>query len=179
MGPYDLETTLLALCVCWFSSSNTVALAKNNMLLSVGCGQQDRIACVRLCLDRALHAGHDVKEAFFASDGFFPYATSIAPDDNVLYNLTKQLVKSADEAFACLKPSSPDSKKALRILVQAAAAINKQDNREGAEMLIDAGCKGGIVPADGKNLTEVWDLFKEAGLRVFFLEPEYRGFAKH
>lgn len=183
VGPSMLDSDrmdiLLALVVCWCASSNTVALAKDGMLLSLGCGQQDRIACVRLCLDRALHAGHDIKDSFFASDGFFPYATSQEPGELALHRLVKMLVQSADEAFAYLRPSMPNTKKALRILVKAAAAINQQDNREGAEMLIDAGCKGGIVPADGKNLAEVKKLFKDAGLSVIFVKPEFRGFAKH
>jgi hypothetical protein len=51
--------------------------------------------------------------------------------------------------------------------------------REGTELLIDAGCKGGVVTADGNRLPEVQELFKKSGLSVAFVAPENRGFAKH
>jgi len=44
---------------------------------------------------------------------------------------------------------------------------------------VDAGCAGGIVPADGKELPNVRNLFERSGLAVGFVAPEHRGFAKH
>lgn len=98
---------LIAWATCWRASSNTVALAKDGMLIGLGCGQQDRIACVELCLRQAERSGHGVHGSFFASDAFFPYATS------------------------------------------------STSVKEGPELLVEAGCRGGVVPADGKNLDAV------------------------
>lgn len=123
---------LIAWASCWRASSNTVALAKDGMLIALGCGQQDRIACVELCLHRAKRAGHDTRGSFFASDAFFPYATS------------------SDGAV-----------------------------QEGPELLVDAGCLGGVVPADGKNLLEVKAFFAKNKLNVIFVDKENRGFSKH
>jgi hypothetical protein len=61
----------------------------------------------------------------------------------------------------------------------AKANIGKIDKREGPELLIDAGCRGGVVPGDGNNLEEVKKVFADAGLAVGFLNKTHRGFAKH
>lgn len=129
----DQEFTdiLIAWAACWRASSNTVALAKDGMLIGLGCGQQDRIACVELCLRRAQRAGHDVRGSFFASDAFFPYATS------------------------------------------------KTSVKEGPELLVEAGCCGGVVPADGKNLDDVRNYFHTNDLFVIFVHKDNRGFSKH
>lgn len=122
---------LIAWAACWRASSNTVALAKDGMLIGLGCGQQDRIACVELCLRRAQRSGHDVKGSFFASDAFFPYATGTA-------------------------------------------AV-----KEGPELLVEAGCSGGVVPADGKKLDDVRNYFHTNDLFVIFVHKDNRGFSKH
>jgi len=122
---------LIAWAACWRASSNTVALAKNKMLIALGCGQQDRIACVELCLSRAKRAGHDTHGSFFASDAFFPYAQG---DGKV---------------------------------------------KEGPELLAEAGCAGGVVPADGKNFEKVKSFFVTNQMRVAFVAAENRGFSKH
>lgn len=75
MRDQDFVDQLIAWATCWRASSNTVSLAKNGMLIALGCGQQDRIACVALCLRQAQRAGHDTIGSQFASDAFFPYAT--------------------------------------------------------------------------------------------------------
>jgi len=72
---------IIAWAAAWRSVSNTVALAKEGMLIGLGCGQQDRIACVQLCLDRAKRAGHDTTGAIFASDAFFPFARRKREED--------------------------------------------------------------------------------------------------
>lgn len=132
MSEDDFADVLIAWAACWRASSNTVALAKDGMLIALGCGQQDRIACVELCLNRASRAGHDTVGSFFASDAFFPYATS------------------------------------------AEGAVD-----EGPELLVNAGCDGGVVPADGKNFEEVKAFFAENDLNVLFVNKENRGFSKH
>lgn len=123
---------LIAWATCWRATSNTVALARDGMLIGLGCGQQDRIACVELCLHRAHRAVHDVTGSFFASDAFFPYATS-----------KNGLVK------------------------------------EGPELLVEAGCHGGVVPADGKNFDAVRAYFAAHDLHVLFVDKQFRGFSKH
>lgn len=174
----DFATLLIAWAVCWRASSNTVTLAKDGMLIGSGCGQQDRIACVRLCLERANRAGHDPKGSLFASDGFFPYAQDAQgciseenPDWTILEGMLIGLAKSF--------PDSTNKKSKLRKLTKLTNMISRLDSREGPELLIAAGCKGGVVPADGKNLAEVQTLFSEAGLSVAFVAKENRGFSKH
>lgn len=129
----QLSTLILAWAVAWRASSNTVILAKDNMLIGPGLGQQDRVVCCQLALDRAKRAGHDTRGAFFASDAFFPYARR----------------------------------------------KREEDPLEGPELMASAGCVGGVVPADGKNLQEVKEFFREQGMSVAFLPKEHRGFSQH
>ncbi len=174
MSDEDFETLIIAWAVCWKASSNTVALAKDKMLIGLGCGQQDRIFCTQLAIDKANRAGHDIKGSFFASDAHFPYAKS-----NLL---------SSDEMIKKIESSDPnpdaheppkDPREFLKTLDILRAEFAKIDKREGPELLIDAGCKGGIVPGDGNNLEEVKQVFADAGLAVGFLNKTHRGFAKH
>lgn len=44
---------LLANITLKYTQSNSVVLAKNGTLLGVGCGQQSRIDCVKLCCQKA------------------------------------------------------------------------------------------------------------------------------
>ncbi|OGY41114.1 MAG: hypothetical protein A2Y67_00690 [Candidatus Buchananbacteria bacterium RBG_13_39_9] len=170
----DFESLLIAWAVCWKASSNTVALAKDRMLIGLGCGQQDRIACVQLCLNRAIRAGHDTKGSIFASDAFFPYAES---------DIKKEQVKAIYKRFTELDEQSfltkLTPKELLKSWSKVVSAFLLADAREGTELLIDAGCKGGVVTADGKELPHVQELFKKSGLSVAFVAPENRGFAKH
>ncbi|NUM25974.1 MAG: hypothetical protein HUU49_05185 [Candidatus Buchananbacteria bacterium] len=50
---------------------------------------------------------------------------------------------------------------------------------EATELLCDAGCCGGVVPADGKRWQEVRQFFFAKQMIVAALESQYRGFAKH
>ncbi|MEK7653139.1 MAG: hypothetical protein AAB358_01495 [Patescibacteria group bacterium] len=124
---------MIAWAAAWRAISNTVALAQAGMLIGLGCGQQDRIACVQLCLDRAKRSGHQTQGSIFASDGFFPYA------------------KRKQES----------------------------DPLEGPELLVQAGCIGGVVPADGNKLSEVQAFFASSGLGVAYVSKEHRGFFGH
>ena len=170
----DFDTLLIAWAICWKASSNTVALAKDNMLIGLGCGQQDRIACVQLCLNRAIRAGNDTQGAIFASDAFFPYAES-AIDEKKVKAIYKRFTVLDEQNF--LHKLSP--KELLKAWSTVAKAFLLADAREGTELLIDAGCKGGVVTADGKELPHVQKLFRKSGLSVAFVAPENRGFAKH
>ncbi|AKM82466.1 MAG: phosphoribosylaminoimidazolecarboxamide formyltransferase/IMP cyclohydrolase, phosphoribosylaminoimidazolecarboxamide formyltransferase / IMP cyclohydrolase [Berkelbacteria bacterium GW2011_GWE1_39_12] len=124
---------IIAWAACWRSVSNTVALANDGTLIGLGCGQQDRIACVELCLNRAKRSGHNTNGSMFASDAFFPFAKR----------------------------------------------KREEDPLEGPEILIQAGCAGGIVPHDGKNIEEVSALFDEHKLLVGYLPSIHRGFFGH
>lgn len=132
-GSEQLGALLLAWAVAWRASSNTVILAKDNMLIGAGVGQQDRVACCQLALDRAKRAGHDTHGALFASDAFFPYARR----------------------------------------------KREEHPLEGPELLAEAGCIGGMAPADGKNLQEVRSFFAERSMQVAFVPKDHRGFSQH
>ncbi|MBL7160444.1 MAG: hypothetical protein ISS93_01165 [Candidatus Aenigmarchaeota archaeon] len=60
-----------------------------------------------------------------------------------------------------------------------AKRVDAGDELEATEMLAEAGCRGGIVPADGRRLAEVKEFFKETEMTVFFVHPENRGFSQH
>lgn len=166
----DLDSLILAWACCWRASSNTVVLAKGRMLIGLGCGQQDRIACVRLCLDRAIRAGHNPKGSVFASDGFFPYAEAdVEVDVAALRPRLEKLARTIDISQEI----------ALHGLSELRDLITRMDRREGPQLLVDAGCIGGVVPADGKNLPMVQEFFRQHGLSVAFVAPENRGFSKH
>ncbi|MCX6744695.1 MAG: hypothetical protein NTX82_04185 [Candidatus Parcubacteria bacterium] len=170
----DFDNLLIAWAICWKASSNTVALAKDGMLIGLGCGQQDRIACVQLCLNRAIRAGHDTKGSVFASDAFFPFAESKLDEAKI-----KQIFKSFTEYDIDAFKKKMTPRENLKAWAKIVHAFLLADAREGTELLIDAGCKGGVVTADGKELPKVQELFKKSGLSVAFVAPENRGFAKH
>lgn len=170
------STLIVTWAACWRASSNTVALAKDGMLIGLGCGQQDRIACVRLCLERANRAGHNVLGSLFASDGFFPYATSgltYAKDAELIAEYADKVARRYKECCFGARLSF------LKEFGDLANFISRYDRREGPELLADAGCIGGVVPADGKNLEQVQEFFLEAGMNVGFVAAEHRGFSKH
>jgi phosphoribosylaminoimidazolecarboxamide formyltransferase/IMP cyclohydrolase len=50
---------------------------------------------------------------------------------------------------------------------------------EAPELLVQAGCKAVVVPYDGKNVAEVEEYFRQAGVAVAFVKPEHRGFFGH
>lgn len=174
MRPDEFQDTLIAFACCWRASSNTVALAANNMLIGLGCGQQDRIACVRLALDRANRAGHKTRGSVFASDAFFPYATSKSKWGDADRQTLLSTLSLAEHVV-----KSGEYDEAINTLTKLSALISHMDRREGTELLIAAGCAGGVVPADGKEFENVKALFQKHGLAVAFVPAEYRGFSKH
>jgi phosphoribosylaminoimidazolecarboxamide formyltransferase/IMP cyclohydrolase len=131
LGPENFSTLALAQVIAWLVPSNTMALAKDGMLLALMPCQQDRMTCTRFLLEKA-GSRHDTRDSVFASDGFFPYAEH--QGDNSL---------------------------------------------EGPELLVEAGCIGGVVPADGQHLAEVQEYFAKRDLIVGYLQPEDRGFSRH
>ena len=65
---------IIAWGVAWRADSNAVAVAKDEMLIGLGPGQQDRLLCCHLAVNQVKSAGHDADGAVFASDAFFPFA---------------------------------------------------------------------------------------------------------
>ncbi|MFA6410643.1 MAG: hypothetical protein WCW26_03670 [Candidatus Buchananbacteria bacterium] len=148
-----LADLIIAWAVTWRANSNTVAIAKNGMLLALGCGQQDRMACAELCLHRAERSGHNTIDAAFGSDGFFPFAQR-----NYAPTIWRRLANSSRRLIG-FKPVEPPL--------------------EAPELLVAAGCRGGVVPADGKRLEEVKAFFAANKLTMVFVAKENRGFDQH
>jgi len=57
--------------------SNAIAIACGTALIGLGSGQTSRVDAVDVALMKARRAGHDVKGAVLASDGFFPFADNV------------------------------------------------------------------------------------------------------
>lgn len=77
--PQEVKDLLFSWYVDMNVRSNGVVLSKNKATLGVGTGQQDRVAAVRLALEKASMRGHaeEVSGSVLASDGFFPFRDSI------------------------------------------------------------------------------------------------------
>jgi len=65
---------LFAWRVCKHVTSNAIVLAKDLRTIGIGAGQQSRVHAMRIALEKAREAGHDVAGASLASDAFFPFA---------------------------------------------------------------------------------------------------------
>ncbi len=59
------------------SKSNTIVLAKNNMLLASGVGQTSRVDALRHAIAKAKSFGFSLEGAVMASDAFFPFPDCI------------------------------------------------------------------------------------------------------
>jgi len=75
--PQQLEALGFAWEVAAAARSNAIAIAQGTALVGLGCGQTSRIDAVDVALMKANRAGHELKGAALASDGFFPFADSI------------------------------------------------------------------------------------------------------
>ena len=53
--------------------SNTIVFAKNNQLLSMGCGQTSRVDATKQAIEKAAQFGFNLNGAAMASDAFFPF----------------------------------------------------------------------------------------------------------
>jgi phosphoribosylaminoimidazolecarboxamide formyltransferase/IMP cyclohydrolase len=58
---------------CKHLKSNVIVLAKDNQLLSMGCGQTSRIDALKQAVVKANKYGFDLNGAVMASDAFFPF----------------------------------------------------------------------------------------------------------
>ena len=73
--PTDQEVSDLefAVKVVKHLKSNTIVLAKNGQLMSMGCGQTSRVDALRQAINKAKHFDFDLQGAVMASDAFFPF----------------------------------------------------------------------------------------------------------
>ena len=69
----QVDDLLFANIVCKHLKSNTIVLAKNNQLFSMGCGQTSRVDALKQAIIKAGAFGFDLQGAVMASDAFFPF----------------------------------------------------------------------------------------------------------
>lgn len=70
MQKQDIAT---GIAICATSNSNTVTAVKEGQLVANGVGQQDRVGCCELLVQKAANNGHDLDGASMVSDSFFPF----------------------------------------------------------------------------------------------------------
>ena len=75
--PEQVEALRFAWAVAAAARSNAITVASGTQLIGLGSGQTSRVDAVDLALTKAKRAGHEVKGAVLASDGFFPFADNI------------------------------------------------------------------------------------------------------
>ena len=73
----ECEGLRFAWTVVAVSRSNAAVIAQGAWLAGLGSGQTSRVDAVDVALMKARRAGHDVKGAALASDGFFPFADNV------------------------------------------------------------------------------------------------------
>jgi phosphoribosylaminoimidazolecarboxamide formyltransferase/IMP cyclohydrolase len=73
----EVEAMRFAWEVVGAARSNAIALASGTALIGLGSGQTSRVDAVDVALMKARRAGHELKGAVLASDGFFPFADNI------------------------------------------------------------------------------------------------------
>jgi len=76
-APDELRALRFAWEVATAARSNAIAIARGTALIGLGSGQTSRVDAVDVALMKARRAGHDLKGAVLASDGFFPFADNI------------------------------------------------------------------------------------------------------
>lgn len=69
----ELRALEFALKVCKHTKSNTIILAKEDVLLASGVGQTSRVDALRQAIEKAHNFGFDLNGAVMASDAFFPF----------------------------------------------------------------------------------------------------------
>jgi phosphoribosylaminoimidazolecarboxamide formyltransferase/IMP cyclohydrolase len=60
--------------VCKHVRSNAIVLGRELATVGIGAGQMSRVDSVRLAIEKARAAGHELQGAALASDAFFPFA---------------------------------------------------------------------------------------------------------
>lgn len=81
----ELKDLFFANKIVKHTKSNTIVLAKDNVLISSGVGQTSRVDALRQAIEKAESFGFSVKGAAMASDAFFPFpdCVEIAADAGV------------------------------------------------------------------------------------------------
>lgn len=69
----DRANIILAWAVGSTSTSNTITLVRQGMVIANAVGQQDRVGAAQLAIMRARRSGHDTRGATAYSDSFFPF----------------------------------------------------------------------------------------------------------
>lgn len=69
----ELRALEFALKVCKHTKSNTIILAKEDVLLASGVGQTSRVDALKQAIEKAHAFGFSLKGAVMASDAFFPF----------------------------------------------------------------------------------------------------------
>ena len=75
--PDELKALEFAWEVVAAARSNAIAIARGTALIGLGSGQTSRVDAVDVALMKARRAGHDLKGASLASDGFLPFADNV------------------------------------------------------------------------------------------------------
>lgn len=84
--PQELKDLFFANKIVKHTKSNTIVLAKNNVLIASGVGQTSRVDALRQAIEKAKSFGFEVKGSVMASDAFFPFpdCVEIAADAGVI-----------------------------------------------------------------------------------------------
>ena len=69
----EVENLLFAMVAAKHLKSNAIAIAKDQQLIGIGCGQTSRVDALRQAIAKARHFGFDLRGAVMASDAFFPF----------------------------------------------------------------------------------------------------------
>ncbi len=71
--PAQVRALEFALKVCKHTKSNTIILAREDVLLASGVGQTSRVDALKQAIEKARAFGFDLAGAVMASDAFFPF----------------------------------------------------------------------------------------------------------
>lgn len=77
----QVQDLLFANRVVKHLKSNTIALAKDQQLIGMGCGQTSRIDALKQSVHKAQNFGFSTQGAVLASDAFFPFSDSVEEAD--------------------------------------------------------------------------------------------------
>lgn len=72
--PEQMQELIFTWKICRHIKSNAIAITKNLTTIGIGAGQMNRVGSIKIAIDQA---GDEVKGAFLASDGFFPFDDSV------------------------------------------------------------------------------------------------------
>ncbi|MFQ3575839.1 MAG: bifunctional phosphoribosylaminoimidazolecarboxamide formyltransferase/IMP cyclohydrolase [Cytophagales bacterium] len=100
----EKRALLFAVKVVKHTKSNTIVLAKDNMLISSGVGQTSRVDALKQAIEKAKSFGFDLNGAVMASDAFFPFPDCVEIASKEGIKLVVQpggSIKDADSIAFC------------------------------------------------------------------------------